>query len=336
MKHKPVPQQLPDSLGAEQPHSLALSSNQRDAKSSTLASVVRQDAKHLVPLWTLLDAPGLSLKNTLNKCWYHATLQLLSAIPTLRPVCSVFPKDITPFEASLFGAVLAIFRNHSPTMVSAFYPLVMDFAGINNRYGQVAVPDFIDYLCTQSQLLSGIIRFTFSTRLQCLSCKWVSESVCNDVSLKLYIPIASRSVTLSDLVDYSSKAQLISNDSVSCGKCNIKTPHSLKREYNPDMLLIEIVRVTELKSGWNKNNCTINFPVTNLVLPGFSRLYRVVATCDHRGSLTGGHWLTNICTSGGHWYELNDLKQTSLLTRSPGIDDSSVVIILLIAEDKLS
>ena len=56
---------------------------------------------------------------------------------------AVFPKDITPFEVSLFGAVLAIFRNQSPTMVSAFYPLVMDFAGINNRYGQVAVPDFI-------------------------------------------------------------------------------------------------------------------------------------------------------------------------------------------------
>ena len=112
--------------------------------------MVHQDAKHLGPLWTLLDAPGLSLKNTLNKCWFHATLQLLSTIPTLRPICSVFPKDVTPFEASLFGAVLAIFRNHSPTMVSAFYPLVMDFAGINNRDGQVAVPDFIDYLCTQS------------------------------------------------------------------------------------------------------------------------------------------------------------------------------------------
>ncbi len=335
-KRKPIPQQLPDSLGAEQPHYLALPRNLGDVKSLTLSSVVHQDAKRLASLWTLLDAPGLSLKNTLNKCWFHAALQLLSTIPTLRPICSVFPKDITPFEASLFGAVLAIVRNQSPTMVSAFYPLVMDFAGINNRYGQVAVPDFIDYLCTQSQLFSGIIRFTFSTRLQCLSCKWVSDSVCNDVSLKLYIPIAIRSVTLSELVDYSSRTQLISNNSVLCGKCNIKTPHNLKREYNPDMLLIEIVRVTELKSGWNKNDCTINFPVTNLVLPGFTRLYRVVATCDHRGSLTGGHWLTNICTSGGNWYELNDLKQTSLLTRSPGIDDSSVVIILLIAEDKLS
>ena len=80
-----------------------------------------------------------------------------------------------------------------------------------------------------------------------------------------------------------------------------------------------------------QNNCTINFPVTDLVLPGFSRLYRVVATCDHRGSLTDGHWLTNICTSGGDWYEINDLKETSLVTRSPGIDDTSVVIILLIA-----
>src|SRR5690606_23078763 len=90
------------------------------------------------------------------KCWFYATLQLLSTIPTLRPICSVFPKDITPFEASLFGAVLAIFRNDSPTMVSAFYPLVMDFAGVNNRYGQVAVPAFIDYLLPNLNYSQGL------------------------------------------------------------------------------------------------------------------------------------------------------------------------------------
>ena len=108
----------------------------------------------------------------------------------------------------------------------------------------------------------------------------------------------------------------------------------MKRGYNPDLFLIEIIRVAELKLSWTKNNASVNFPVSKLALPGFSRLYRVVATCNHRGSLKGGHWFTKMYTTHG-WYELDDLKSKNSITKSPGINDNSVVVILLIAEDKL-
>jgi len=47
--------------------------------------------------WKLLHLPGLPLKNTLNKCWYHAGLHLLSTIPALRALCSSPPKGISAF-----------------------------------------------------------------------------------------------------------------------------------------------------------------------------------------------------------------------------------------------
>ena len=90
-----------------------------------------------------------------------------------------------------------------------------------------------------------------------------------------------------------------------------------------------------MRSLVNKTTSVINFPITKLALPGFSRLYRVAASCDHSGSLLGGHWFTKLCTSDGVWYVLDDLKVKSLVTRPPGIKHSSVAVIL-IAEDKLS
>jgi ubiquitin C-terminal hydrolase len=56
--------------------------------------------------------------------------------------------------------------------------------------------------------------------------------------------------------------------------------------------------------------------------------------CNHRGSLNGGHWLTKELTETG-WYELDDLKTSVNVTNPPGLDDTSVVVLLLIAEDKL-
>ena len=121
--------------------------------------------------------------------------------------------------------------------MAAFFPSVMDFTGINNRYGQVAVPDFLDYLCSQSPNLSELIKITFSTRLQCLSCKWVSENSCSDVSLKLHIPSGKKYATLAELVDHNSSVMLTNNNTVFCGNCHIKTAHHLKRGYNPDLFL---------------------------------------------------------------------------------------------------
>ena len=40
-----------------------------------------------VSLWSLLDLPNLSLKNSLNKCWFHAGLHLLTCSQS---TCAVF------------------------------------------------------------------------------------------------------------------------------------------------------------------------------------------------------------------------------------------------------
>ena len=239
------------------------------------------------------------------------------------------------FERRFLNAVRAIFHTRRSADVGLFFPLVRDFCGVNNRYGQVAVPDFIEYLCARAPTLSPVVKLGFTTKLQCSKCQWVSQRMYSDVSLKLHIPPGREQVTLSDLVDYNSNVVLTDTDAVFCGHCNLKTSHTLSRDYNPDLFLMEVVRVTESsRNKWVKNNASLSFPVTDLILPGFSRSYRVVGTCHHRGSLNGGHWLTKLSTNHG-WFDLDDLKAKNLPTSPPGVTDNSVTIILVIAEDKL-
>ena len=112
----------------------------------------------------------------------------------------------------------------------------------------------------------------------------MSQRSSSDISLKLYFPAGGLVFTLSDLVDYNSNTVLSDSDAVFCSRCKTKTTHTLSREYNPDLVLVELVRAT-LSSGntWIKNLAKVNFPVTDLKLPGFPRAYRVVSTCHHRG-----------------------------------------------------
>jgi hypothetical protein len=133
--------------------------------------------------WTLLDSPGLSLRNSLNKCWFHSTLHLLTNIPSLRALCS--SKNAGYFEKRFLAALMAIFSTRRADVVNSFFHLVKDFSGVNNRYGQVAVPDFIEYLCAKSPIVSSVAKFTFLSKLTCSNCKWISERKCNDYSLKL-------------------------------------------------------------------------------------------------------------------------------------------------------
>jgi hypothetical protein len=287
------------------------------------------------PRWTLLELPGLSLRNSQNKCWFHAALHFLTAIPMLRSRCLSSTHGLSMFEKRFFGAIRGIFSTRSRNEVDRFFPLVRDFDGVNRRYGQVAVPDFIEYLCSHSVNLSPLVTFTVSTQLQCSKCLWISQRSSKDVSLKLHLPPGGLDFTLADLADYNSRVVLTDNDAVFCARCNIKAPHTLSREYNPDLFLVEVIRATESsRNTWLKNNASLNFPVTSLKLPGFPRTYRVASTCHHRGSVNSGHWLTKISTNTG-WYELDDLVSRNLRTSPPGVNDTSVAIILLIAEDKL-
>ena len=285
--------------------------------------------------WTLLNLPGLPLRNSLNKCWFHAGLHLLTAIPPLRTLSLSPPRGIRTFERRFLAAIHAIFVTRRPTVVDCFFSMVRDFTGVNNRYGQVAVPDFIEHLCANSPNVSPVVKFTFSSKLTCSKCHWVSEQVYNDVSLKLHLPPGCTYASLSDLVNFNSNAVLAGNDAVFCGNCRTKTSQIVSRYYNPDMFIMEVVRVTEhSRNNWVKNNAPLSFDLKDLNLSGFNRRYNVVGTCHHRGSLDGGHWFTKVLTSKG-WFEMDDLKRNCLQATPPGVNDDSVTIILAIAEDKL-
>jgi hypothetical protein len=232
-------------------------------------------------LWTLLPTTGLDLKNTLNKCWYHATLHLLTANPLIRNVSLSVVDHLNSFEQSLCLALQSIFRNGTQDTIHDFFLLVRDFTGISNRYGQVAVPDFLEYLCNNSPSLSKMTGCTFHNMLQCSNCKWVSVVPCMDVSLKLYVPPGLNQQLLSDLVTFNSNAVLSTKDIVFCGHCNAKTPHQSSREYDPDIFFIEIIRAFKKGNKWIKNPIRVSFPAANVQLPGFARTY--IASCHHRG-----------------------------------------------------
>lgn len=129
-------------------------------------------------------------------------------------------------------------------------------------------------------------------------------------------------------------ASLDKDNTVHCSKCGGKTLHSYSRSCNPDVLFIELFRVSTTPRGMVKNTDPISFP-TDLMLTGFSRRYRILGSAHHRGSLRSGHWFTKLCTTHG-WLELDDLKRNHLPTDPPGLCDRSVAVLLLVAADQLS
>ena len=99
---------------------------------------------------------------------------MLTAIPLVRDVCSAGGKSF--FENSLIDALSAIFRNQNVEPFEALFRLVMDFNGRNNRYGQVAVPDFIEHLALQAPDVLGKAKSQVVTQLRCSQYRWVSHS----------------------------------------------------------------------------------------------------------------------------------------------------------------
>ena len=300
-------------------------------------SKVLTDAKSISSVstrWSLLDSSGLVLRNDRNNCWFHSTLYLLVSIPAFRSFCLSPPRDIGIFQSHLVEAISAICNSHNPATVAAFFPLVKDCDGVNHRYGQIAVPDFFQYLCSQSTLLSNLVTFTLTTRLQCSQCNWVRYPSSSEIALQLYFPFDRKLSTLEELVDFNSKAALGDDNIVMCSNCSLKTQHTYLRSCDPDIFFVELCRVTNTPQGLRKNSDPISFG-TELKLPGFSRGYRIVASAHHKGTLRGGHWITRLCTQHG-WMEADDLRRKHVRTVPPGKFDSSVVILVLVAIDKLS
>jgi len=214
-----------------------------------------------------------------------------------------------------------------------------DFNGVNNRYGQIAVPDFLEYLWIQLSDCFTSIWTPLTQKMQCLKCNWVSYKESQDMLLKIYIPTGKvKSVSLKDLLDYNF-INAHSEPSL-CGHCNLNTNQKTIWERMPNLVCLEIVRVTERKTGskqlrWSKNCVPISFPTSGIRLPGSLSSFRLIGTCDHKGTLYSGHWVTRTYCRSDTWYEADDLKSHNVIINRPGINDTSVVLLLLIAEHLL-
>ena len=80
-------------------------------------------SEHTVPIhWSILDFPGVALKNTLNKCWYHACMHFLSAIPALRILCL----SSSWASNSFFSILVMLFKAFSILVIP---PLWLSFFG---------------------------------------------------------------------------------------------------------------------------------------------------------------------------------------------------------------
>ena len=285
--------------------------------------------------WNLLTSPGLSLRNEKNNCWYHATLHFLSVFPPFSESLN-YNEQVSEFPRRFTDAISAIVRKQNLTPINHLFELIKDFQGVNNRYGQIAVPDFLEYLSTQITSLFDLVRFQLTTKLQCLKCKWISYRISHDLLFKLYIPPGSKTkCSISQLFDYNTSADFL-DQSISCGKCCQRTGHQLSYEHQSDIIMLEIIRVSEKKRGnritWRKNMLPISFPTSGISVPGTDRKYQVVASCHHRGTLRSGHWITKLMIADRNWHEFDDLRSDIFVTQAPGVNDSSVVVLFLRAE----
>ena len=145
--------------------------------------------------------------------------------------------------------------------IDKFFFTVRDFDGARYRHGHIAVPDFLEYIYNNSSNLSNLLSFNFHNILQCLKCKWISMIACKDVQLNLYLPLDCKRLTLSDLLLSNSNATHSNRDSVVCGQCNKKTLHQSKKDFNPDIFFVEIIRVIEKDKKWVKNPVKVSFSV---------------------------------------------------------------------------
>jgi ubiquitin C-terminal hydrolase len=261
----------------------------------------------------------------------------LATIPALRGSLEV-TKPRSLFDETFRSALLAIVNKSNPSAVHTFFELIKDFNGRNNRYGQIAVPDFLEYLSTKLQVFFDHVWPSSISKLQCMECNWVSFPESHEAVFKLYIPpYRPGKTTLDSLLDYNLTTTL-AEPAVFCGHCGVKTRQKISREQLPDTICFEIIRVTEKKSphlGWVKSSVPICFRLEGIHIPGSRNTYRIISTAHHVGSISSGHWITKFCCGNNRWYEADDLNTGHRKVLPPGTKDTSVVMLVLIAEHLL-
>jgi len=70
--------------------------------------------------YDLLQAPGLSLRNSVNKCWFHSSLQLLSTIPLVRRLTATLDSK-EGFYLGFKNALTSIVERKDSHLVAKFF-----------------------------------------------------------------------------------------------------------------------------------------------------------------------------------------------------------------------
>ena len=69
--------------------------------------------------WQVLPELGLCLRNERNVCWFHATLNLLIAIPGVRHNLSCIHSHFLQFERCLANALIDILEKKSDKSINS-------------------------------------------------------------------------------------------------------------------------------------------------------------------------------------------------------------------------
>ncbi|XP_014277447.1 ubiquitin carboxyl-terminal hydrolase 2 isoform X1 [Halyomorpha halys] len=177
--------------------------------------------------------------------------------------------------------------------------------------------------CDNSRIVDLFVGQLKST-LQCTSCGHSSTTFEVFWDLSLPLPSRSGSLRLSQCLDHFTKEEVLDGDEMpTCCKC--KTRRKCTKRFSiqkfPKILVLHLKRFSP-SERYRKLSATVEFPLTNLDMSGYSTTpqvatYNLYAVSNHSGTAYSGHYTAYCLHSGsGHWYEFNDSRVSSISPRS--------------------
>nr|BAN21345.1 ubiquitin specific protease 2 [Riptortus pedestris] len=177
--------------------------------------------------------------------------------------------------------------------------------------------------CDNSRIVDLFVGQLKST-LQCTSCGHNSTTF--EVFWDLSLPLPSRtgSLRLQQCIDHFTKEEVLDGDEMpTCSKC--KTRRKCTKRFSiqkfPKILVLHLKRFSP-SERYRKLSATVEFPLTNLDMSGYSTtpqvaMYNLYAVSNHSGTAYSGHYTAYCLHSGtNQWYEFNDSRVSSISPRN--------------------
>ncbi|CAK6442151.1 unnamed protein product [Pipistrellus nathusii] len=269
-------------------------------------------------------AVGAGLWNLGNTCYANAALQCLSYTP---PLARYLLSGLHSRACGRRGAscTLCALQTHvTRALLRPGHIIVPEgalLAGFH-AYQQEDAHEFLlftlDALQRASQedatLIRGIFGGHWRSRVQCLRCQGVSDTLDPYLDVGLDIQTA-RSVT--QALDLLVRPELL--DGYQCGQCQRKVPakKTLRLDAASRVLTLVLKRFSALADG--KLERDVHYPEQLDLRHYLSRgrrahplLYRLYAVLVHSGrTCHGGHYFCYVQTAGGGWFKMDDDQVTA-------------------------